>query len=195
MRDDIDRESDIPSLITNGECQAVYELTVELRDNIGGDQTETLTNTYSVSTIRYKRYYLIHCFSQVTIYVNDINDNPPIFDPATLSIMVAENNDPPNAVDHAMATDGDCGTNAELRYAITSQTSTANNPLPMIYFQLLSSVDPTIQVIQTLDRESADNVFNVVVTATDQGTPSLSDTVSGILTTCYMASTTFCVIY
>ena len=49
VRDDIDRESDIPSLVTNGECQAVYELTVELRDNVGGDPTETLRNQYTVS--------------------------------------------------------------------------------------------------------------------------------------------------
>ena len=53
VRDDIDRESDIPSLITNGECQAVYELTVELRDNIGGNPTETLSNMYTVNTTLY----------------------------------------------------------------------------------------------------------------------------------------------
>lgn len=86
--------------------------------------------------------------------------------------MVAENNDPPTAVDHALATDQDCGTNAELRYAITSQRSTATNPLPMPYFGLLTSSDPTIQAIQTLDRESADNVFTIVVTATDQAMPT-----------------------
>ena len=131
----------------------------------------------------------------MTIYVNDINDNSPIFDPATLSIEVAENNDPPNAVDHALATDRDCGPNAELRYVITSQSSTATDPLPMPYFELLSSSDPTIRVTQMLDRESADNVFNIVVTATDQGTPARSGTVSHskFLTTCYMTFATFCV--
>ena len=112
------------------------------------------------------------------IYVNDINDNPPIFDPPTNDITVAENNNPPTAVDHALATDRDCGTNAELRYVITSQSSTANNPLPMPYFELQSSIDPTIEVTQILDRESDDNVFNVVVRAADQGTPSMSATVS-----------------
>lgn len=48
VRDDIDRESETPSLITNGECQAVYQLTVELRDNVGGNQMETLSNEYTV---------------------------------------------------------------------------------------------------------------------------------------------------
>ena len=48
VRDDIDRESEIPSLITNGECQAVYQLTVELRDNVGGEPSETLRNEYTV---------------------------------------------------------------------------------------------------------------------------------------------------
>lgn len=115
---------------------------------------------------------------QVVIYVNDINDNAPVFDPTTLSIMVAENNDPPTAIDHAVATDRDCGPNAELRYVITSQSSTATNPLPMPYFQLVSSTDPTIQATQILDRESADNVFNIMVTATDQGTPPRSGAVS-----------------
>ena len=114
----------------------------------------------------------------MVIYVNDINDNAPIFDPTTLSIMLAENNDPPTAIDHAVATDRDCGPNAELRYEITSQSSTATNPLPMPYFQLVSSSDPTIQAIQILDRESADNVFNIMVTATDQGDPQLSGAVS-----------------
>lgn len=113
----------------------------------------------------------------MTIYVNDINDNSPVFDPTTLYIMVAENNDPPTAVDHAVATDRDCGPNAELRYVITRQSSNANNPLPMPYFALVSSSDPTIEATQTLDRESADNVFTIVVTATDQGTPSRSGTV------------------
>ena len=45
---DIDRESETPSLILNGECQAVYELTVRLSDNVGGNQAETLTNQYTV---------------------------------------------------------------------------------------------------------------------------------------------------
>ena len=114
----------------------------------------------------------------MTIYVNDINDNAPIFDPTTLSIMVAENNDPPNAIDHALATDRDCGPNADLRYVITSQSSTATDPLTPPYFDLVTSSDPTIRATQILDRESADNVFTIVVTATDQGTPALSGVVS-----------------
>lgn len=48
----IDRESQSPALILNGECQAVYELFVEVRDNTGGDPTETLTNQYTV-----RKYY------------------------------------------------------------------------------------------------------------------------------------------
>ena len=114
----------------------------------------------------------------MTIYVNDINDNNPVFDPIMLSIMVAENNDPPNAIDHALATDRDCGTNADLRYVITSQSSTATDPLPNPYFDLVTSSDPTIRATQILDRESADNVFTIVVTATDQGTPARSGVVS-----------------
>jgi len=112
----------------------------------------------------------------VIIYVNDINDNSPVFSPASLSITVAENNDPPTAVDHALATDGDCGTNAQLMYRITSQTSTASSPnqLTTPYFDLVSASDPTIRAIEVLDRESIHNVFNIQVTATDQGTPALS---------------------
>ena len=108
----------------------------------------------------------------MVVYVNDINDNSPVFDPTTLTIMVAENNDPPTAIDHVLATDADCGTNAELRYLITSQSSTATNPLPNPYFELVSSVDPTIHATQMLDRESPDNQFTIAVRATDQGTPT-----------------------
>ena len=110
----------------------------------------------------------------MVVYVNDINDNSPMFDPTTLTIMVAENNDPPTAIDHALATDADCGTNAELRYLITSQSSTATSSLPNPYFELVSSIDPTIRAIQALDRESVDNQFTIVVTATDQGTSAAS---------------------
>lgn len=61
---DIDREDQNPPLILNGECQAVFELTVELSDNIGGDSTETLSNQYTVSTIQYCLLMLldVHCF-------------------------------------------------------------------------------------------------------------------------------------
>ena len=92
--------------------------------------------------------------------------------------MVAENNVPPTAVDHAVATDRDCGTNADLRYMITGQSSTASATLTPPYFMLVSSSDPTIQAVQALDRESADNVFTIEVTASDQGTPAMSNIVS-----------------
>lgn len=100
-----------------------------------------------------------------------------MFNPTSLSIIVAENNNPPTAVDHALATDSDCGTNARLTYAITSQSSTSSNALPMPYFDLLSSADPTIRATVILDRESEHNTFNLQVRASDGGTPSLSSTV------------------
>ena len=113
------------------------------------------------------------------IYVNDINDNDPVFSPTSLPITVAENNEPPNAVDHALATDRDCGTNARLTYSITSQTSTSSSPnqLTPPYFDLVSASDPTIRAIRVLDRESEHNMFNIQLTATDQGTPASSSTV------------------
>ena len=111
----------------------------------------------------------------MTIRVHDINDNDPIFNPNTNTITVAENNEPPTAVDHLVATDGDCGTNAALLYSIVSITPNPDPADP--FFELISPSDPTIVARRVLDRETHDR-FVIVARATDGGTPSRSADVS-----------------
>ena len=115
----------------------------------------------------------------MTIRVHDINDNDPIFNPNTNTITVAENNEPPTAVDHLVATDRDCGTNVALSYSIVSITSLPNpNPDPANpFFALISPSDPTIVARRVLDRETYSS-FTIVARATDGGTPSRSADVS-----------------
>jgi len=112
----------------------------------------------------------------VTIRVSDINDNDPVFFPSNANtITVAENNDPPTAIDHLVATDRDCGSNAELRYSIVSIMPNPDPANP--YFELISATDPTIVARRVLDREEY-SMFTIIARATDQGTPPRSSDVS-----------------
>ena len=111
----------------------------------------------------------------MTIRVSDINDNAPVFSPDSNTITVAENNEPPTAIDHLVATDRDCGSNAVLMYSIVSITPNPDPADP--FFELISPTDPTIVARRALDRE-VHSQFTIVARVTDQGTPPLSDDVS-----------------
>ena len=54
----------------------------------------------------------------LTIYVEDVDDNPPIFDPVEYNPQVAENSPSATPIITVTATDADTGTNADFTYSI-----------------------------------------------------------------------------
>ena len=57
---------------------------------------------------------------KVTIRINDVNDNPPVFAEPVFNTGVPENVPPGAVVDFVMATDADFGVNANFTYTKSS---------------------------------------------------------------------------
>lgn len=102
----------------------------------------------------------------ITIRLNDINDNSPIFDPSSYEQSIPENTAGVTALFTASATDADLGSNAIIRYSL----SVSNN------FSV-GSISGVVSATRPFDREES-NIFNFMITARDQGTPSRSSAAS-----------------
>ena len=101
--------------------------------------------------------------STVLVFVSviDVNDNSPVFAPASNKVTVAENVPVGSIVYTATATDADSGSNAELTYSINSTDFTIN-----------SSSGEIITAV-SLDHETLDS-YTLAVTTQDGGLPSRS---------------------
>ncbi|KAL4230834.1 condensed mesenchymal cell proliferation [Mactra antiquata] len=104
--------------------------------------------------------------AQVTVYVEDYNDNAPTFPQNEYHFYIEENLPSQKLVGSVQAFDADINDNAILQYDIDS----ANND-----FDITNNGD--IYTRRSLDRE-LNNEYNVEVTARDLGIPSLTTTVS-----------------
>ena len=107
-------------------------------------------------------------YANVNITIIDANDNAPIFEHASYSIAVPEQQSPSAFVVSVFATDADLGSNKEIRYKITGGD-------PQGQFSV-GSITGSITVAKSLDRE-ATLQYNLVVTAQDQGDTPLSSNV------------------
>ena len=100
----------------------------------------------------------------ITVTLWDINDNPPVFMPASYSPTVVEHSDIGIVIETVGATDADLGSNGEVRYSITASSVGGS----------IADIDNTtgaISVAADIDRETVPS-FTLTVTATDIGTPS-----------------------
>ena len=107
------------------------------------------------------------CTSQVIVTLMDVNDNSPEFMQEWYTFAISEDVELRTIVGKVHAIDSDVGINRKVRYSIDSGF---NNPF---------TIDPEsgiITVIKALDRETIP-AFNMTVTGTDLGTPSLSSSV------------------
>lgn len=105
----------------------------------------------------------------VTVLIEDSNDNRPTFLQDSLTLEVSEDHPTGQPLLGVSAIDSDVGLNAEVRYAVESGDG--------------FSVDPKTGVIfatHPLDRERQEEI-SLVLTATDLGNPPLSSTVSILL--------------
>ncbi|XP_035376437.1 cadherin EGF LAG seven-pass G-type receptor 2 isoform X2 [Electrophorus electricus] len=105
----------------------------------------------------------------VTIQVQDINDNAPIFVSTPFQATVLENVPVGYSVIHIQAVDADSGDNSRLEYRLTE--TTANFPFT------INNSTGWIVVVAELDRESMD-FYGFGVEARDHGTPAMSSSAS-----------------
>ncbi|CAH3873347.1 unnamed protein product [Pieris brassicae] len=105
----------------------------------------------------------------LVVDVQDVNDNPPVFEHDTYSANVLESDAINTKILEIQAIDKDTGNNARITYRIHNNT----------YFKVQSSTG-WVQLAKELDRESIPQ-HNMTIIASDNGIPPLSATVSLIV--------------
>ncbi|XP_058852112.1 protocadherin alpha-5-like isoform X5 [Acipenser ruthenus] len=106
----------------------------------------------------------VHC--TVIVQVQDVNDNTPEIDVTSLSNLISEDAKPGTVIALISVTDRDAGSNGQFSCKVTEN----------IPFELKPSFRDNLYSLVTkeqLDREFASQ-YNITITATDFGRPSLS---------------------
>ena len=106
----------------------------------------------------------------LSLSLNDINDNPPTFNPTSYSRTIQENLPPDVYIVTINASDVDIGTNAELTFSIISGNE-AN------HFSLNQVTGEIVTTNNKIDRETSSSI-ELTVSATDSGTNPLQTTAS-----------------
>ncbi|KAM7143149.1 protocadherin Fat 4 [Molossus nigricans] len=125
-----------------------YNLTVSVSDNYGAPPAAAVQARSSVASL--------------VIFVNDINDHPPVFAQPVYRVNLSEDAPPGSYVSGVSATDGDSGLNANLRYSIVS-----GNGLGWFHISEHSGL-VTTGAAGGLDRELASQIV-LNISARDQG--------------------------
>ncbi|XP_054024569.1 protocadherin alpha-8-like [Dryobates pubescens] len=113
----------------------------------------------------------------VELEVTDINDNAPLFPAARKNISLSENSPPGSRFPLEGASDADIGANAQLSYTLS----------PSEHFRLdlqksnERNTVPDLVLTKALDRETAPE-HRLVLTASDEGRPSLTGTMELVIT-------------
>ncbi|CAH1779064.1 unnamed protein product [Owenia fusiformis] len=112
----------------------------------------------------------------IHINITDINDNAPVFNPATISTTQSEDIPVGTTIATFSATDRDSGVNAQFDYSIDYM----NNRPDAMHFE----IDPQSGVVTTMLRLDRENIatHNVHILAIDKGTPTMTGTGTLILT-------------
>ncbi|XP_076141861.1 cadherin-23 [Alosa pseudoharengus] len=103
----------------------------------------------------------------LSIIILDVNDNPPVFNPASFTVRLPENSPTGVVVTQLSATDADSGANGWLLYRLESGAQDR--------FVVDSLSGAVLVGNATLDREERAS-YRLIVMATDRGTPPLSAT-------------------
>ncbi|XP_056130418.1 protocadherin Fat 4 [Lampris incognitus] len=99
-------------------------------------------------------------FASLVIFVNDINDHPPIFQEALYRVDISEDIPKGSYIKGVSATDGDSGQNANLRYSVVSGNALG-------WFSI-SENSGLVTSAALLDREIASEIV-LNISAKDQG--------------------------
>lgn len=108
-------------------------------------------------------YHKLSSTATLSVSVNDVNDNQPLFEKSFYEAEVPENMSPGDCFLNVKANDLDCGQNAEVKYRIKESTS------------MFSVEEKTgkICLMEELDHERQE-VYGFTVIATDRGSLSTS---------------------
>ncbi|XP_042896565.1 fat-like cadherin-related tumor suppressor homolog isoform X3 [Parasteatoda tepidariorum] len=126
------------------ETTQYYHLTIRATDSVSGAYADVL----------------------VHINIEDVNDNPPVFENSHYSASVSEAVPFGTSILRVNATDRDSGNNQRVQYFIIGNATT--------FFHVESS-EGIVFIKQSLDRERQDS-HDFLVMATDSGSPGLSAT-------------------
>ncbi|XP_053734547.1 protocadherin Fat 4 isoform X1 [Synchiropus splendidus] len=99
-------------------------------------------------------------FASLVIFVNDINDHPPIFQEAVYRVDISEDIPKGSYIKGVSATDGDSGQNANLRYSLVSGNT--------LGWFAISENSGLVTSAALLDREIASEIV-LNISAKDQG--------------------------
>lgn len=167
---DAGRNSEIRYNMLGGNTQGKFSI-----DPISGDITLTSALDYEVNSV-----YRLNVRAQdggtpsrsattlVTVSVEDVNDNAPIFPTTLYQRAVREDVRPGYSVDTVTAFDADHGSNSDVRY-------TFQNPSPSLPFEIDSQSG---QITTTVELDREDNAqWDFFITATDMGIPPQHSTV------------------
>ncbi|BES90547.1 Laminin G domain [Nesidiocoris tenuis] len=125
-----------------------YDLTVRATDSISGVYADVL----------------------VSVLITDVNDCAPAFPSDSYNVSVSEASPFGTILLKVTAYDNDTGANGEVRYSLDkSDTSVAD-------FFYIDTEDGSIFLKRSLDHETQ-TLHHIIVIATDNGVPSLSNTV------------------
>lgn len=102
----------------------------------------------------------------VTVTIEDINDNPPMFVNLPYHALVQKDAEVGQVIRQVTAMDSDTGSNADVRYHLQELNE---------YIQI--SANGELSLKKSFEMDSVDSEFLVTVVATDGGVPSLSATV------------------
>ncbi|XP_013222762.2 protocadherin beta-4-like [Columba livia] len=109
-----------------------------------------------------------------TVNISDVNDNAPVFNQTSYTMYVHENNVPTVLVGAVSAVDADVGPNAKVIYSLVPAHPTEQRPCSCIS---VNSENGDVFVLRPLDYEQMKQ-FEVLVSASDAGSPALSANVT-----------------
>ncbi|VTJ68557.1 Hypothetical predicted protein [Marmota monax] len=112
--------------------------------------------------------------ASVTLYIADINDNAPVFQQASYTVHIAENNPPGASIAQVSAYDPDLGTNGQVSYSIMASDL---EPQVLSSYVSVSAHSGVVFAQRTFDHEQL-RVFQLTLQARDHGSPALSANVS-----------------
>ncbi|CAB3401583.1 unnamed protein product [Caenorhabditis bovis] len=102
---------------------------------------------------------------RVQIEILDANDNAPIFEKSRYSTTIAANTSIGTTIVVVRASDADIGDNSRIRYEIRKTASPSNG-----FFE----ISPETGVVRSVGHLLPASMHDVIVVATDHGTPALS---------------------
>ncbi|XP_078506860.1 protocadherin gamma-A11-like [Lissotriton helveticus] len=115
--------------------------------------------------------------TKIVLQISDINDNTPVFDHASYTAYIMENNPRGASIFSAKATDADWGQNAKISYSLIVSFKQADH---MSSYVSINSDTGVIYALRSFDYEQLKEL-HIQVKAQDRGFPTLSSNVTVFL--------------